>query len=120
MVSSTEASPSVVGASKPYAMPDYTADTFLPYAGQVFMFEAVRGSCNLGLKLSQVSRRRAGKVEGFREPFSLLFTLSSGEPSAGGLYRIAHSDFVPCEWFVSRVFVVGADPGVPHYEAVFG
>jgi hypothetical protein len=117
MVTATEAGLSAVA---PYLMPDYTADTFQPYVGQVFTFEAVHQSVVIGLKLLQVSRRPGGKAAGFRESFSLLFTLSSGEPSIGGLYRIAHGDFAPCEWFVSRVFVPGADPSVPHYEAVFG
>jgi len=120
MDSTTEAGQSALAPFMPYQMADYTADTFLPYTSQEFTFEVPGKSGGIRLKLERVSRRPAGKVEGFREPFSLIFTLSSGEPWPGGLYRIAHSDFEPCDWFVGRVFVPGADSRVPHYEAVFG
>ena len=74
VTATTEAGLSAVAPCMPYLMPDYTADTFQPYVGQMFTFEAVHQSAVLGLKLLQISRRPGGKAAGFRESFSLLFT----------------------------------------------
>src|ERR1700694_4679014 len=95
----------------------YTADTFLPYVGQVLTFEP--GSVQL--ELLQVSRRTVGQVPaGFREPFALLFALRSGGPLGRVLYQITHDDFEPSGWLLTRVLAPGRDPRLAHYEAVFG
>jgi hypothetical protein len=100
-----------------FEIASYTADTFAPYAGQVLTF----GPGDVQLELLQITRRNVGDVPaGFREPFSLLFVLRSGEPLARGLHRIAHPDFEPADWFITRVLAPGRDPRQAYYEAVFG
>jgi hypothetical protein len=67
--------------------------------------------------------RRPGyskRPEGFREPFSLVFSAIEGWPSDQGLHRITHEDFASCDWLLTRVHVPGKDPRLAYYEAVFG
>ncbi|HUA22280.1 MAG TPA: hypothetical protein VMB25_26225 [Bryobacteraceae bacterium] len=110
----------------PFAMQNYTAETFQPYVGQVIEFERPAGATGfLGqrvrLELLEVRKPNSGgRPEGFREMFALLFALRSPEPLGNGLHRIAHDDFQPGDWFVTRVLVPGGDPGVAYYESVFG
>ena len=100
-----------------FELATYTADTFLPYVGQVLTFDPG----GVQLELLKVSRRNPGQVPaGFREPFALLFVLRSAEPLGRGLYRIVHDDFEPSEWLVTRVMAPGQDPRLAYYEAVFG
>lgn len=100
-----------------FEIANYTADTFTPYAGQVLTFDPGR----VQLELLQITRRNVGQVPpGFREPFALLFMLHSGEQLGKGLYRIAHADFEPAEWFLTRVLAPGRDSRQAYYEAVFG
>jgi hypothetical protein len=108
-----------------HEMRAYTAETFLPYSGQVFVFEVVTaaGSAHqpIRLKLDQVSPSKSGPIAaGFRQPFSLLFALADGVAAASGLFRLLHDDFEPCDWFLSRVIVPGGDARTAYYEAVFG
>ena len=53
-------------------------------------------------------------------PFSLVFAATDGQPSEKGLHRIAHVDFAPCDWLLTRVHLPGKDPRIAYYEAVFG
>ena len=100
-----------------FEIANYTADTFMPYVGQVLMFDPG----GVHLELLQVSRRTGGQLPaGFREPFALLFTLRSVEPLVRGLHRIVHDDFEPAEWLLTRVLAPGRDPRLAYYEAVFG
>jgi len=125
MACAGESDPGVQAQRMKREMQDYTADTFLPYVGHTFPFEALAegdiSATTLCFRLLEVERPALGaRPEGFREPFKLIFT-SIGEPrSVRGLHRIAHEDFAPCEWLLARVFVPGRDPRVPYYEAVFG
>jgi hypothetical protein len=100
----------------------YTADTFVSYVGQVFNFESVDPAGGpVSLQLSEVRRHKSsGSPTGFRDPFALVFTAPAGASFSSALLRLAHDDFEPGEWFVSRVFVAGVDPCVAYYEAVFG
>ena len=100
-----------------FEIANYTADTFSPYVGQVFTFDPG----NVQLELLQISRRSAGQVPaGFREPFALLFALRSAEQLGRGLHRIAHDDFEPADWLITRVLAPERDPRGAYYEAVFG
>jgi hypothetical protein len=103
-------------------MRSYTAETFVPYNGHLFAFEKVTGGPQgIQLKLTDVKAMASAAVTaGFRAPFSLLFTLSDGEPAASGLFRLLHDDFEPADWFLSRVNVPGGDARTAYYEAVFG
>ena len=108
-----------------HEMQDYTAETFLPHVGQILTFEASgEGDAparSVRFQLLEVRRPQTGsRPAGFREPFSLLFAATDGQPSEKGLHRIAHADFAPCDWFLTRVHVPGKDPRVTYYEAVFG
>jgi hypothetical protein len=107
-----------------FEIANYTADTFLPYVGQVLTFKpcdvATAGE-PVQLELLQVSRRNSGPLPaGFREPFALLFVLRSAQPLGRGLYEIVHDDFEPSGWLLTRVLAPGRDPRLAHYEAVFG
>ena len=106
-------------------MRTYTAETFLPYSGQVFAFEKVTAPENkpqpIRLKLNEVTQMKSGAAAaGLRQPFSLLFTLADGAPAASGLFRLVHEEFEPCDWFLSRIVVPGGDVRAAYYEAVFG
>src|SRR5215471_3800469 len=108
-----------------HEMRSYTAETFVPYNGHLFAFEKVTAGAGvpqgIQLKLSDVKAMTSAAVSaGFRAPFSLLFTLSDGEPAASGLFRLLHDDFEPADWFLSRVNVPGGDARAAYYEAVFG
>ena len=95
----------------------YTADTFLPYVGQTLTFDPG----GVQLELLEVNRQNSSsRPAGFREPFALLFALRSAEQLGKGLYRIAHDDFEPADWFLTRVLAPGRDPRLAYYEAVFG
>jgi hypothetical protein len=100
-----------------FEIANYTADTFLPYVGQVLRF--VPG--DVQLELLEVKRHSSsGRPAGFRDPFALLFALRSAEQLGRGLHRIAHDDFEPADWFLTRVLAPGRDPRLAYYEAVFG
>jgi hypothetical protein len=105
-----------------FVMEKYAAETFLPYVGEVFHFESVDpAGRRVELELSEVRRQNSGgRPIGFREPFALVFTAPDGASFTSALLRLSHDDFEPGDWFVSRVFVAGADPRVAYYEAVFG
>ena len=115
---------SVLARRTKHEMRTYTVETFQPYVGQILTFDIIQpdgSSERVCLGLLEVTRLSFGaRPEGFREPFSLLFTPAGGTLSAGGLHRVVHDDFEPCEWFLSRVFLPRRDPRVPYYEAVFG
>jgi uncharacterized protein DUF6916 len=100
-----------------FEIANYTADTFLPYIGQVLRF--VPG--DVQLELLEVKRHSSnGRPAGFREPFALLFALRGEDQLGRGLHRIAHDDFEPADWFLTRVLAPGRDPRLAYYEAVFG
>ena len=100
-----------------FEIANYTADTFLPYVGQALTFDPG----DVQLELLEVKRQNSsGRPAGFREPFALLFALRSAEQLGKGLYRIAHDDFEPADWFLTRVLAPGRDPRLAYYEAVFG
>lgn len=100
-----------------FEIANYTADTFLPYVGQVLTF--VPG--DVRLELIEVKRHSSsGRPAGFREPFALLFALRSADQLGRGLHRIAHDDFEPADWFLTRVLAPERDPRGAYYEAVFG
>jgi hypothetical protein len=100
-----------------FEIANYTADTFLPYVGQTLTFDPG----DVRLELLEVNRQSSsGRPAGFREPFALLFALRSAEQLGKGLYRIAHDDFEPADWFLTRVLAPGRDPRLAYYEAVFG
>ena len=104
-----------------FEIANYTADTWLPYVGQVFTFESTDAARPVQLELLEVKRHSSsGRPAGFREPFALLFALRSAEQLGKGLYRIAHDDFEPADWFLTRVLAPGRDPRLAYYEAVFG
>ena len=108
-----------------HEMRDYTAETFLPHVGRIITFEAPKEgdipAHPVSFRLLEVLRPNNGsRPEGFREPFSLLFALTDGQPAARALHRIVHEDFAPSEWLLSRVFVPGRDARVAYHEAVFG
>jgi hypothetical protein len=115
-----------VAQSAKFQMQNYTAGMFLPYVGQAFEFERpadARGIVGerVQLELLEVRKPNSGaRPEGFREMFALLFALRSPEPLGPGLHRIAHDDFEPSDWFLTRVLVPGGDPSVAYYESVFG
>lgn len=105
-------------------MQQYTRELFESYVGQLFEFERPRDQHavpdRVQLELLEVSSASGSPAAGFRAPFTLLFALRSAEPLAGGLHRIAHGDFEPCDWFVNRVVVPGRDGRLAYYQAVFG
>jgi hypothetical protein len=106
-------------------MEDYTRAVFDPLVGRVFEFDrpGPRDATpdRVQLELLEVSGpKRGSTTPGFREPFTLLFTLRSAEELGAGLHRIAQDDFEPCEWFLNRVFVPGRDARCSYYQAVFG
>ena len=105
-----------------FEMEKYTADTFAPYVGQAFRFESADVARKpVQLELLEVKRPKYGaRPQDLREPFSLMFTAASPESFTSAVLRILHDDFASSEWFVSRVFVPGADPRAAYYEAVFG
>ncbi len=112
---------------------ELTADMFRSAVGQIFVFrrpaeqQTISGGI-VELRLvevkSLVSARGSSSDSGlakFRDPFSLLLELVEGIPPLGpGLHRIEHPDFLPEDWHVGRVHVVGGDPKKAYYEAVFG
>jgi hypothetical protein len=108
-----------------HEMNDYTADTFVPHVGQTLTFDAPQEgetpARSVRLQLLEVRRPQSGsRPAGFREPFSLMFAVADGQPSEKGLHRIAHTDFAPCDWLLTRVHMPGRDPRMAYYEAVFG
>ena len=104
-------------------MEEYTRAVFDPLVGQVFDFDPVgpqrSAPSHVQLELVEVSGPSAASP-GFREPFTLLFTLRSAGELGAGLHRLAMDDFEPCDWFLNRVFVPGRDARCSYYQAVFG
>lgn len=104
---------------------DFTADTFRTRVGEVFVFarpaeQQGMSEGRVSLKLVEVTAHAASKgTEIRRQPFSLLFTLEASPPLGQGLHRLLHNDFEAEEWMLGRVQIVGRDPGVAYYEAVF-
>ena len=102
---------------------DFTSETFRPRVGEVFVFERPADQQEMSggkvrLKLVDVTVHK--KIGGMsREPFSLLFTLETGPPLGRGLHKLLHQDFEQDEWFLGRVQVLGRDPKMAYYEAVF-
>jgi hypothetical protein len=109
-----------------FKMQDYTAEVFLPYVGQVLLFEPPAdeqgdSADGFSLELLEVRQPRThNRPDGFRQPFTLLFALRGSRPLGPGCHRIAHHDFEPSEWLLTRVVVPQRDPGIAYYEAVFG
>ena len=121
-------SPESIEAATPeprvkFAMERYTAEMFEPYVGQVFEFEPTadpQGASANRVQLELLEVTRKAPTPGFRPPFTLLFALRGPTPLGGGLHKIAHDDFEPCDWFVNRVVVAGRDPRTAYCQAVFG
>jgi hypothetical protein len=106
-----------------FVMDQYTAEMFEPYVGQVFEFESTadpQGVSGNRVRLELLEVTRGSPVPGFRTPFTLLFALQDATPLGRELYKIAHDDFEPCDWFVNRVVVAGRDPRTAYCQAVFG
>jgi len=109
-----------------FQMQDYLAEMFFSYVGQVIEFDRPTDASGISggrvaLELLDVRKPNTGaEAQGFRKPFALLFALRSPEPLGRGLHRIAHADFEPDDWFITRVLVPGRYPDVAYYEAVFG
>lgn len=109
-----------------FEMRNYAAEMFLPYVGQVLLFEPPANeqtdSCDaFQLELVEVRRPTSrNRPDGFREPFTLLFALRGLQFLGPGCHRIAHHDFEPSEWLLTRVLVPGSDPRAAYYEAIFG
>ncbi len=106
-------------------MDDYARTVFEPLVGHIFEFDRpgppAATSDRVQLELLEVSGPAAGAaIPGFREPFTLLFALRSGEELGAGLHRLAQPDFEPCEWFLNRVLVPGRGVRHVYYQAVFG
>jgi hypothetical protein len=112
-----------------------TAECFLPYEGQRFIFSRPRQTGSIlsqgaSMELISVSphdrvaeieaknpSRYAGKRT--RKSFSLLFELRNQAPLTDGLHRLNHGDFAGHELYLSQVGRPG-DDGALRYEAVFG
>ncbi|HBY62507.1 MAG TPA: hypothetical protein DEH78_22010 [Solibacterales bacterium] len=99
-------------------MAEYRADHFEPLAGETFEF-ATPGGERLELRLLEVKRGQRLHAK-LREPFSLLFALESAWGPHSGTLFLKRDGFEEAGWFVSRVSVLGGDPGVAYCEAVFG
>ena len=115
---------------------DLTAEALQPYVGQRLPFgrpaenehvesgevalELWRVTANENItKMEQEHPERYPQRR--RQSFSALFVLPQNEQPLGmGLHRMLHPDFEVEEWFLSRVFVPGADSRKAYYEAVFG
>jgi hypothetical protein len=85
-----------------HEMQNYTAETFLPHVRRTFTFEAPwEGEAPVrSVRFELLEVRRPGyrnRPEGFREPFSLVFSAIEGRPSDQGLHRITHEDFASCD-----------------------
>lgn len=118
------------------AIKDLTAEALQPYVGQRLPFERPAenerpANGHVALELWRVTaNENIAKVEQqhperytqrHRQSFSALFVLPQNEQPLGmGLHRMMHPDFEVEEWFLSRVFVPGADSRKAYYEAVFG
>ena len=112
----------------PIAIQDFAAEMFQPLVGRGFAFLRPAPSPDeqrtwLEMELIQVRVSASGKLDGNRQPFSLLFTLRQGPPLDDRLlHQLAEPDFEECELLLSRVYVPELDrrDGTMYYEAVFG
>ncbi|MDX2149953.1 MAG: hypothetical protein SFV54_04410 [Bryobacteraceae bacterium] len=95
---------------------EYRAEHFEPLKGEVFEFVGGSGE-RLRMELLEV-RRGPGRTQ-WREPFSLLFALQSEWGKSSGTLTLRRDGFEDTGWFVSRVSVLGGDPGIRYCEAVF-
>jgi hypothetical protein len=110
----------------PISIGEFSAATFRPLVGQEIPFLRPAGpgvqAETVPLTLLQITEGDAANREGFRDPFSLLFTLRDSAPLDDlNLHVLHHPDFEPCEILITRVYVPGLDKrdGTMFYEAVF-
>jgi hypothetical protein len=109
-----------------FEMPQFTADIFAAYVGQILEFERPEAREDkppipARMQLVEVTRHRmqAGMT---REPFSLLFVMRDQPPLSRGLHRLHHDDFEACDLYLERVIAPKyqqSDPMGMYYEAVF-
>ena len=113
--------PGAQSAVKP-SVEAFTANHFLPYAGDIFRFQPPGNGAPLAMELLEVMSppkpARGGAYR--REPFSLLFRGSPGQTMAPVLHTMVHHAFEPGLIFVSRIIPpADRDPKEAYYEAVF-
>ena len=105
----------------PATLDQFTAERFLPYVGDVFLWRPSGAAPEASMRLLEVERFR--EQPGLtREPFSLLFVMHDQPPLGRGLHRLVHAEFEACELLLSRVSVPKHErehPGGMFYEAVF-
>ena len=112
----------------PIAIQDFAAEMFQPLVGCGLAFLRPAPSpdgqrARVEMELIQVRVTASGRLDGKRQPFSLLFALRQEPPLDDRfLHQLAEPGFAECELLLSRVYVPELDrrDGTMYYEAVFG
>jgi hypothetical protein len=95
---------------------DLCPEHFDALVGQDLTFANEAGQA-VTLRLEELHRKPARGRS--RPPFSLLLILPEGQVLPDGLLIPQFAGFAAEGWFISRVTLLGGEPGVSYCEAVF-